>query len=87
MHSAVARAANRWWQLITIVTAALSAAVMPAVLAQQPYGLDSRAAIAPYLNGHMPGTQSAVVFPAVLSATGAFRNVKSMTPADGLVTA
>lgn len=55
------------------------------VIAQQPYGLDSRARIGPYLDGSMPPTATAFPLPTVLSATGAFSDVRTLTPASGLV--
>jgi hypothetical protein len=51
----------------------------------QDYGLDSRTAIGPYLNSIMPPTNGAFAFPALLSATGAFSNVSTLTPAPGLI--
>lgn len=58
--------------------------VVPAALAQE-YGLDSRAAIGPYLNGIMPSTNVPSSFPALLSQTGAFSNLTTLTPATGLI--
>ncbi|MBA3883486.1 MAG: hypothetical protein H0X73_12465, partial [Chthoniobacterales bacterium] len=50
-----------------------------------PYGLDTRAAIGPYLNNVMPPKDGAFAFPPVLSATGAFRDLQTLTPVDGLI--
>jgi mono/diheme cytochrome c family protein len=55
------------------------------VFAQAPYGLDSRSPIGPYLNNIMPPTSGAFAFPAVLSATGAFSDVSTLTPTTGLI--
>ncbi len=54
-------------------------------LAQQPYGLDSREPIGPFLNNVMPSTAGAFEFPASLSATGAFSDVRNLTPATGVI--
>jgi hypothetical protein len=54
-------------------------------LAQQPYGLDSREPIGPFLNNVMPFTAGAFEFPASLSATGAFSDVRNLTPATGVI--
>jgi mono/diheme cytochrome c family protein len=57
----------------------------PAAFAQD-YGLDTRAAIGPYLNNIMPIRNGASPFPATLSETGAFSNpVSTLTPATGLI--
>ncbi|MBA2433165.1 MAG: hypothetical protein H0V56_13805, partial [Chthoniobacterales bacterium] len=53
--------------------------------AQEPYGLDTRAPIAPYLNHAMPPRAGAFPFPPVLSATGAFRDLQTLTPSEGLI--
>lgn len=53
--------------------------------AQEPYGLDGRAPIGPYLNHVMPRTLGAASFPRVLSATGAFTDLRTLTPSKGLV--
>ena len=50
----------------------------------QDYGLDSRAPIGPYLNNVMP-TTSAGALPAVLSATGAFTDLATLTPVTGII--
>ena len=54
----------------------------PAAFAQN-YGLDTRVPIGPYLNNIMPPTNGA--FPAVLSATGAFSDLATLTPATGVI--
>ena len=54
-------------------------------LAQVPYGLDSRPAVAPYLNGIMPPKSGEFPFPPVLSQTGAFRDLQTLAPADSLI--
>jgi hypothetical protein len=56
-----------------------------AAVAQTPYGLDARPAIGPYLNGVVPATSNALPLPPVLSATGVFRDLRTLTPADGLI--
>lgn len=61
------------------------AAAGAAAVAQAPYGLDSRAPIGPYLNNVLPPKLGAFPFPAALSATGAFRDLKTLTPAEGLI--
>src|SRR5437588_12931773 len=55
------------------------------VLAQQPYGLDSREPIGPFLNNVMPPIADTAEFPALLSATGAFSDVRKLTPATGVI--
>jgi hypothetical protein len=58
----------------------------PVALAQSPpYGLDSRAAIGPYLNNIMPPTNGAFAFPSDLLATGAFTDLANLTPATGII--
>jgi mono/diheme cytochrome c family protein len=47
--------------------------------------LDSRSPIGPYLNNIMPPTNGAFAFPPLLSATGAFSNVSTLTPSTGLI--
>jgi hypothetical protein len=54
-------------------------------LAQEPYGLDTRAPIGPYLNNTMPPFDGAFPFPVVLSATGAFSDVPNVIPIEGLI--
>jgi hypothetical protein len=56
-----------------------------AVFGQVPYGLDTRLPIGPYLNNLMPPTNGAFAFPPLLSATGAFSNVSTLTPSTGLI--
>ena len=53
--------------------------------AQAPYGLDTRAPIGPYLNNIMPPRNGAFQFPPVLSATGAFSNLGTLTPSTGVI--
>src|SRR5690348_4488327 len=55
-----------------------------AALAQE-YGLDTREPIGVYLNGVMPSYNGAFDFPPVLSATGAFTDVKNVVPTPGLI--
>lgn len=47
--------------------------------------MDSRAAIGPYLNGTMPSVNTPASFPPLLSGTGAFSNLSTLTPATGLI--
>jgi len=54
-------------------------------VAQEPYGLDDRHPIGPYLNGTMPSKAGAFAFPPALSATGAFSDLQTLTPAAGLI--
>jgi mono/diheme cytochrome c family protein len=54
-------------------------------LGQVPYGLDTRAPIGPYLNNIMPPRNGAFAFPPVLSATGAFSNLSTLTPSTGAI--
>lgn len=54
-------------------------------LGQEPYGLDARAPIGPYLNGAMPPSDGSFPYPQVLSATGAFNDVRNVVPAAGLI--
>jgi uncharacterized repeat protein (TIGR03806 family) len=60
----------------------LAASVL--ALAAQPYGLENRPAVGPFLNGVLPAS-SAAPFPALLSQTGAFADVASLTAAPGLI--
>jgi hypothetical protein len=64
---------------------ALSAIGGTIVFAQEPYGLDSRDPIGPYLNNTMPSYDGAFEFPTVLSATGAFSDVPNVVPTAGLI--
>lgn len=57
----------------------------PRGIAQAQPGLDGRAPIGPYFNGVMPPKARAFPFPPVLSATGVFRDLRTLTPADELV--
>jgi uncharacterized repeat protein (TIGR03806 family) len=59
-----------------------AATILP--LAAQPYGLATRPAVGPFLNGSLPAT-STDPFPALLSQTGAFSDVASLTAAPGLI--
>ncbi len=68
---------------ITATTGGSSGSASVLVTAS-PYGMDTRGALAPYLNGHMPTTILGSI-PATLSATGAFANTAAMTPTAGLV--
>ena len=54
-------------------------------LGQAPYGLDTRAPIGPYLNNIMPPANGAFAFPPVLSATGAFSDLSTLTPVTGAI--
>jgi hypothetical protein len=53
--------------------------------AQAPYGLDTRAPIGPYLNNIMPPRNGAFQFPPVLSATGIFSHLGTLTPSTGVI--
>ncbi len=53
-------------------------------LAAQPYGLESRPAVGPFLNGALP-SDPAASFPPLLSQTGAFSDVAALTPSPGLI--
>ncbi|HKP05189.1 MAG TPA: hypothetical protein VJU77_17700 [Chthoniobacterales bacterium] len=64
--------------------ALLLLAIAKPAFAQQ-YGLDSRAAIGPYLNNIMPPAEGDFPFPQMLSATGAFSDPATLTPAPGLI--
>jgi len=66
-------------------TAIIVCSIAPVVLGQPPYGLDTRAPIGPYLNNVMPPRNGTFAFPAVLSATGAFSNLSTLTPSTGLI--
>lgn len=56
-----------------------------AAFAQQPYGLDTRAPVRPYLNNVMPPRAGDFAFPPTLSATGAFSDVRNLVPSAGLI--
>ncbi|CAN5753917.1 hypothetical protein BH20VER1_BH20VER1_20370 [soil metagenome] len=73
----------RHWRFLAAV--GLLSLVAGVALAQEPYGLESRAPIAPYLNHIMPPRAGAFPFPQQLSATGAFRDLRTLTPAEGLI--
>lgn len=64
---------------------ALATALGATAFGQEPYGLDSRAPIGPYLNNTMPPYDGAFPFPTVLSATGAFSDVTNVVPTAGLI--
>jgi uncharacterized repeat protein (TIGR03806 family) len=49
-----------------------------------PYGLTTNGVLAAFLNQNMPGSYTGSI-PAVLSATGAFTDTPSRTPASGLI--
>lgn len=68
-----------------LVAAVLMSGMAAAARGQGPYGLDSRAAIGPYLNNVLPPTAGAFEFPSTLSATGAFRDLGTLEPAEGLI--
>ena len=53
-------------------------------LGAQSYGLVNRPAVGPFLNGFLPSSLAAP-FPALLSQTGAFSDVASMTTSPGLI--
>src|SRR3954469_20003081 len=59
--------------------------LQPSARAETPYGLDARVAIGAYLNGVMPATAQPANFPLLLSATGAFADVRTLTPVPALV--
>lgn len=54
-------------------------------LGQAPYGLDTRVPIGPYLNNLMPPRNGAFAFPPLLSATGAFGNLSTLSPSAGVI--
>lgn len=66
-------------------TAIFVCSIASTALGQPPYGLDTRAPIGPYLNNVMPPRNGTFAFPAVLSATGAFSNLSTLTPSTGLI--
>ncbi|MGO8701807.1 MAG: chitobiase/beta-hexosaminidase C-terminal domain-containing protein [Limisphaerales bacterium] len=49
-----------------------------------PYGLNTNATLAPFLNQNMPGSFAGAM-PALLSQTGAFANTSNRDPAAGLI--
>ena len=81
MRFAIGIGSRRWWRLAAIAVGLLG----PAAFGQAPYGLDTRAPIGPYLNNVMPPSNGAFAFPPVLSATGAFSNLATLTPSTGLI--
>ncbi len=72
---------RRWFRWAAIAVGLIGSTMF----GQVPYGLDSRLPIGPYLNNIMPPTNGAFAFPLVLSATGAFSNVSTLTPSTGLI--
>lgn len=52
--------------------------------AAQPYGLESRPSVGPFLNGQLPANPG-VSFPTLLSQTGVFVDVAALSPAPGLI--
>ncbi|CAN5484092.1 hypothetical protein BH18VER1_BH18VER1_21690 [soil metagenome] len=64
---------------------ALTGLLASTALAQAPYGLESRPPIGVYLNNRMPPSPTAFAFPQLLSATGAFRDLQTLTPAEGVI--
>ena len=57
-----------------------------AYLSYSPFGLDDPVPIGPYLNGAFPTTPSEETpVPTLLSETGAFSNLETLDPADGLI--
>ena len=72
---------RRWLWLVSIAGSLIGSVA----LGQGPYGLDTRAPIGSYLNNVMPPANGAGTFPPVLSATGAFSNLNTLTPSTGLI--
>ena len=68
-----------------LVALALALAPLSVSAQSPPYGLDSRAPIGPYLNNVMPPKNGAFSFPPVLSATGAFSDLSTLTPSTGII--
>src|ERR1700686_5174082 len=81
MRFAIGIGSRRWWGLASIAVGLMG----PAAFGQAPYGLDGRAPIGPYLNNIMPPRNGAFAFPPVLSATGAFSNLSTLTPPMGAI--
>lgn len=79
------RGGTGWWSPLRWLTYAIALLATSAFAQAPPYGLDTRAAIGPFLNNVMPPTDGAFAFPPVLSATGAFRDLQTLTPVDGLI--
>ena len=73
---------SRKWLRCTSIAVGLIGSV---ALGQVPYGLDTRAPIGPYLNSIMPPRNGAFAFPSVLSATGAFSDLSTLTPSTGSI--
>lgn len=74
-------AASRGCRWLSVVVA-LSMLCFEAL--SQPYGLENRPAVGAFLNGQVPADPSAA-FPLLLSQTGAFADVATLTPASGLI--
>jgi mono/diheme cytochrome c family protein len=72
---------RRWLRWASIAVGLIGSAA----LGQVPYGLDTRAPIGPYLNNIMPPRNGAFAFPPVLSATGAFSDLSTLTPFTGVI--
>ena len=54
-------------------------------LAELPYGLETRAPIGPYLNDRMPPRDGASAYPLLLSETGAFSDLSTVVPSEGVI--
>jgi hypothetical protein len=67
----------------TMLAAALSATAAIGVSQPDPYGLPCRQPVQPYL--HLPPQPAKATLPPLLSATGVFRQVATLTPAEGLI--
>jgi uncharacterized repeat protein (TIGR03806 family) len=67
----------RWTELLTVFFGCIAL-----VGCQRPYGADSRVTPQPYLR--MPQTADETM-PALLSQTGAFKDLRSLVPSDGLM--
>ena len=76
-----ATGSRRWLRWASIAVGLIGSAA----LGQVPYGLDTRAPIGPYLNNIMPPRNGAFAFPPVLSATGAFSDLSTLTPSTGVI--
>lgn len=75
---------NRWSRWLRWASSAVGL-IGSVAFGQVPYGLDTRAPIGPYLNNIMPPTNGAFAFPPVLSATGAFSDLGTLTPVTGAI--
>jgi mono/diheme cytochrome c family protein len=73
---------GKWLRRAAIAGGLMGSAVFAGPL---PYGLDARVPIGPYLNNIMPPTSTAFAFPPVLSQTGAFSDVSTLTPSTGII--